>query len=65
MRRFSVLLIKNETRPEINLLDQMVKAPRISSTYTGVEAVLYCDLEEREQVKMEIVTTESTLIEHH
>ncbi|BBP71876.1 hypothetical protein PHLH6_38800 [Pseudomonas sp. Seg1] len=58
------ITLQNEIRPEINLLGQMVKAPRISSTYTGVEAVLYCDLEEREQVKMEIVTTENTLIEH-
>lgn len=59
------ITIQNETRPEINLLGQIVRAPRVSTTYLGVEAVLYCDLAEREKVKMEISTTETTLIEHN
>ncbi|WP_353741883.1 hypothetical protein WHX55_01395 [Pseudomonas fluorescens] len=50
---------------ECNVFGQIIKAPRISTSYANIESLVFCDLDNRENTMLEVNTTEETLIEYN
>jgi len=48
-----------------NVFGQIIKAPRISTSYANIESLVFCDLDNRENTMLEVNTTEETLIEYN
>jgi len=57
-------VIKLSQRDSITfeLFGQVITPPRVETLYTGVESVLFCDLDARDKPKAEFYTTEETTI---